>query len=74
MKQTEVKSQKNQIMLTKKEIKKFSKVSGPEGLINILNKSKSDLIRMLYAETDIKNRAFSYLVDKGLMNDFSNYK
>ena len=74
MKQTEVKSQKNQIMLTKKEIEEFSKISGPEGLINILNKSKSDLIRMLYAETDIKNRAFSYLVDKGLMNDFSNYK
>jgi hypothetical protein len=61
-------------MLTKEEIKKFSEVSGDEGLIKILNKSKSDLIRLLYSEMEIKNRAFSYLVDKGLMNDFSKYK
>jgi hypothetical protein len=61
-------------MLKEKEIKEFSKVAGPEGLIKILNKSKSDLIRLLYSEMEIKNRAFSYLVDKGLMNDFSKYK
>ena len=61
-------------MLTKEEIKKFSDVSGDEGLIKILNKSKSDLIRLLYAEQEIKNRAFSYLVEKGLMDDFCKYK
>ncbi|MBN2175311.1 MAG: hypothetical protein JW731_14345 [Bacteroidales bacterium] len=61
-------------MLTQEEVKKFSEVSGPEGLTNILNKSNSDLIRMLYAEMHIKNTALSYLVDKGLMNDFSKYK
>jgi hypothetical protein len=60
-------------MLTEKEIKEFSKVSGDEGLIKILNKNKSDLIRLLYSKMAIKNKAFSYLVDKGLMSDIWGY-
>jgi|GEM_PF-6928067 hypothetical protein len=61
-------------MLTDAEIKEFTKRSGPDALVRMLNSSKDDLIRLLYSEINLKNKAYFYLVDKGLMSEFSSYK
>lgn len=61
-------------MLTKEEIKEFTGCSGKDGLIKLLNMPKEDLIRLLYSEMHLKNNAYFYLVDNGLMTEFSTYQ